>query len=411
MRKLKKWIATIVVVLGGAAVAFAAPAPAPETSLINTAYDQKYVNRAVLAAYMPFFEVIRAGSGVSGGLGVPVIDSTVIAFGSSDATKKLRFEVDGFTTGTTRVMTFPNANTTIAGQDFANTFSAIQTFSLAVRIADGTRAAPSLVFNTATTSGFYNTGAGGIGFSQNGTYNGAWGYGGQGYFQLPAAGTIGFQATSTDVGAEDLYMRRGAAALLSLGLDANGAPVNQAIKAHNGITGTDIAGASLTLESGLGTGAGVSGPLTLNRQVVKATGTTVQTYAPAFVTCPTKILSTASATAQTIATITTTTTTAGTVTLDFATTANNGTLQDQDSGMVKVSWGNNAGTVAATMTAIVLQSDQDASGTLATTPTATVATNVVSIKFTPTWVTIVPTTVTGYATFLVYSGADTVACQ
>jgi hypothetical protein len=43
--------------------------------------------------------------------------------GDSDSTKKLHIEIDGFTTGTTRTITPPNANILIAGQDFANVFT------------------------------------------------------------------------------------------------------------------------------------------------------------------------------------------------------------------------------------------------------------------------------------------------
>lgn len=45
---------------------------------------------------------------------LPFIDSTPIVRGSADNTKQLRFEVDGFTTGTTRVLTPPNFDGTIA---------------------------------------------------------------------------------------------------------------------------------------------------------------------------------------------------------------------------------------------------------------------------------------------------------
>jgi hypothetical protein len=47
--------------------------------------------------------------------------STIV--GSADATKKARFEVDGITTGTTRVLTVPNADGTIA-YDSSGTFTA-----------------------------------------------------------------------------------------------------------------------------------------------------------------------------------------------------------------------------------------------------------------------------------------------
>ena len=94
----------------------------------------------------------------------------------------------------------------------------------------------------------------------------------------------------------------------------------------------------------------------------------------------------------------------------YTVTASNGTLLDADSGEVLTAWNNNAGTVAATMAASIGGANSVASGTLATTPTATVATNVVSIKFTPAWTVIVPNLVTGYATFHV-NGVNTVVCQ
>ena len=58
-----------------------------------------------------------------GGGGNPFADNTDIIKGSVDATKLLRFEVDGFTTATTRTLTPPNASVTIAGTDFANTWA------------------------------------------------------------------------------------------------------------------------------------------------------------------------------------------------------------------------------------------------------------------------------------------------
>jgi hypothetical protein len=45
----------------------------------------------------------------------PFADTTAIVKGSSDATKLARFEVDGFTTATTRVVTLPDADTTMVG--------------------------------------------------------------------------------------------------------------------------------------------------------------------------------------------------------------------------------------------------------------------------------------------------------
>ena len=68
-------------------------------------------------------------------------------------------------------------------------------------------------------------------------------------------------------------------AILQLGADVNGAAVAQTLKAHDGITGTDVAGANLTIAGGRGTGAGAPGDLRAQTAVRLATGTTAQTLA------------------------------------------------------------------------------------------------------------------------------------
>lgn len=62
-----------------------------------------------------------------GGSTPPFVDTTNIIKGSGDATKLLKFEVDGFTTATTRTLTPQNASYTIAGIDLAQTWTATQT--------------------------------------------------------------------------------------------------------------------------------------------------------------------------------------------------------------------------------------------------------------------------------------------
>lgn len=59
----------------------------------------------------------------SSGTSLPVVDTTAIVKGSADATKLLRFEVDGFTTATTRVLTPPNYDGTIATLAGTETFT------------------------------------------------------------------------------------------------------------------------------------------------------------------------------------------------------------------------------------------------------------------------------------------------
>jgi len=56
----------------------------------------------------------------------PFVDIVSIVKDATDPTKQLRFELGGFTTGTTRVLTPPNANATIAGLEVANVFTAAQ---------------------------------------------------------------------------------------------------------------------------------------------------------------------------------------------------------------------------------------------------------------------------------------------
>lgn len=81
-----------------------------------------------------------SGGGI-GGSSLPVSDATAIVQGSVDATKQLRFEVDGFTTATTRVMTPPNYDGTIATLAGAESLSAKTLVT--PTIADYTNAAHS----------------------------------------------------------------------------------------------------------------------------------------------------------------------------------------------------------------------------------------------------------------------------
>lgn len=97
--------------------------------------------------------------------------------------------------------------------------------------------------------------------------------------KLGSGGAFGFSSNATATAAvSDTYiMRGGAAATVQLGVDVNGSPVNQSLKAHNGITGTDIAAANLTVSGGIGTGAGAGGRLTISTATTLGTGTTAQT--------------------------------------------------------------------------------------------------------------------------------------
>jgi hypothetical protein len=63
----------------------------------------------------------EAAASTAGGAAA-FLDTNPIVKGSADATKQVRFEVDGLTTGTTRVLTVPDENMTLAGRG-GNTFT------------------------------------------------------------------------------------------------------------------------------------------------------------------------------------------------------------------------------------------------------------------------------------------------
>jgi len=93
--------------------------------------------------------LVTNGSGVlswSTAGGLPVADTSAVVQGSGDATKLLRFEIDGFSTATTRVLTPQNASYTLAGTDLAQTFTATQSIEAQLWVNAGN----SLIMNRAT---------------------------------------------------------------------------------------------------------------------------------------------------------------------------------------------------------------------------------------------------------------------
>ena len=83
--------------------------------------------------------------------GLPVPDTQTIVEGSADATKLMRFEVDGLTTGTTRVLTLPDKDLTLVGTvDNLSVFAATTSLQLKGVISDETGSG-ALVFGTSPT--------------------------------------------------------------------------------------------------------------------------------------------------------------------------------------------------------------------------------------------------------------------
>lgn len=123
---------------------------------------------------------------------------------------------------------------------------------------------------TVDNAGNLVTGSGNFGFNNNILLNSSGIQTGNG------AQALRF-GTGSAAGTMDTIIRRAAAATVQLGTDVNGSPVAQTFKAHDGITGTDIGGANLTITSGKGTGAGTVSSLIFQTPAVLSTGTTVQT--------------------------------------------------------------------------------------------------------------------------------------
>ena len=68
---------------------------------------------------------------------LPVPDTTVITYNSTDPTKKMRFDDSGISTGQTRVLKVQDFNYTIAAVDVLNFFTAMQDFTAGLTLTSG----------------------------------------------------------------------------------------------------------------------------------------------------------------------------------------------------------------------------------------------------------------------------------
>jgi hypothetical protein len=149
--------------------------------------------------------------------------------------------------------------------------------------SNGSAAAPTYSVSAQPNSGWY-WGAGdgdSVGYSYDGAHVfdiGIAGLAGGGV-GIYTAWVLGWHSTTSSTSAFDVILSRDAAAVLQMGVDVNGAAVAQTFKAHDGITGTDIAGANLILAGGRGTGAGAVGNLIFQTSSLLGSGTTAQTLA------------------------------------------------------------------------------------------------------------------------------------
>lgn len=137
------------------------PSGARDLGSTGSPWDFAYIQNLFIPTYAGFgircLQIANTGevypaASACGTASAPFVDTTSIIEGSSDATKELRFEVDGITTGTVRVATPPNADFTMAGINITQTFTADQTLSADLIAGSNTR-------KLGTTTQFYQVAA------------------------------------------------------------------------------------------------------------------------------------------------------------------------------------------------------------------------------------------------------------
>ncbi len=102
----------------------------------------------------------RDGTPLVSSSAAPFSDATALIKGSGDTSKLVRFEVDGLTTATTRVITVPDADITLARSDAAQTLTGVQTFSTDISVGGDvilTGAAKGIIFEGTTADAFETT--------------------------------------------------------------------------------------------------------------------------------------------------------------------------------------------------------------------------------------------------------------
>ena len=267
-------------------------------------------------------------------------------------------------------------------------------------VADGglTTVAGSLITGTGLRTGDSSTGCQ-LNYYTNGIICGS-------------GGQFSFSSSITSTAADTIMVREGAA-VFQFGADVNGAAIAQTLKAHDGITGSNISGAALNIQSGNGTGSGAGSQVNINAPVALASGTTAQTSTNRVTVCETKILSNTSATTTTLATIGAASNTLGGGEVHISVMANNGTTDFAgETQSATFSWTNKAGTFTTSTPTITASSASASAGAGSATIgfTLTGAASLISLKVTPVFTTIAPTLVTAYIE-VINHGPGAVLCQ
>lgn len=213
---------------------------------------------------------------------------------------------------TTNTITFPDAPSgTVPFLNLAQTWTALQSFGTNLGGTLQTAAQPNVTslgtLTGLTLSGVVNLPAGTAGSPSlvdvNSTTTGIW-FSSAGNMNISTAGVERLHIDSgrltldddmnlswrnqPSAGAPDLFIRRAAAANLALGTTAANPPLAQTISVQNA-SGTDIAGASFTIDASQGTGTGVGGSFIIRVAGAGTTGSSLNALAAALTIDSTKL--------------------------------------------------------------------------------------------------------------------------
>ena len=197
---------------------------------------------------------------------ISVSGTETYSFGADDF--ELKSDAASWKLGTTGDVSISRsgANTLAfgaGGSTRGSVSSTSSTWTVPFLLGDGSVGAPSFAFSGAATTGSYLSSSGRLAIAVDGVDTVAVGDNTIGLVLDNDAPLAWISSGAAGTGTADLLLSRAAAATLELGEDVNGAPVQQTLKAHDGITGTDVAGANLRLQAGAGTGVGTPGNLVL----------------------------------------------------------------------------------------------------------------------------------------------------
>lgn len=145
--------------------------------------------------------------------------------------------------------------------------------------AVGSAGAPSYTFSSDLTSGIFSGGTGVVNFTAASTTRMLYT---ANYLGVQAAFSIAWSQSSNAADTVDVILARLGAASLRLGGGNSATPASYTLtggESSRGGTDSNVAGGSLTIRSGLGTGTGAVTSIAFQTATVAASGTTAQTYA------------------------------------------------------------------------------------------------------------------------------------